>query len=308
MERKLYITPSDAIPSLPDSNELLLEALENIVAEYPPQQSYGEPLKGLWNGPTGIAYLFLNVSASRPDIVIASKSALFWAKEYLSGERDPNFMVLQQGDRCGVTSELLAYQAVQAAVSKDLAYVKAFLESIPLILSGGFEAEWLRGRAGTLYLIRLIRHWLPGSSHLLEDATKDICESLLVDGPDWTFYNARYIGAVHGDIGIITQIVLTSPKASSDERVRKKLSQLLSLQQSDGNWTTQEKADHSKPYVQFCHGAPGFLTSLRSLQPYFPEAKDAINRAIHAANEIVWREGLLGKEPNLCHGAFGNSL
>ena len=60
--------------------------------------------------------------------------------------------------------------------------------------------------------------------------------------------------------------------------------------------------------VQWCHGAPGFAYSLQALRPYFPQLQGRIDVAVAEAQELVWKQGLLTKEPSLCHGIFGNAL
>lgn len=303
----LYIRHGDDTPPTLEKDDLLLEALATIVKEYPPEDNYGPPLKGLWNGPTGIAYLFLHVSAAHPELSIAAKPARHWAEAYLSGARDAESMLLEPATRCGISSEILVYQAVRAAISKDISHVNEFLQNIPAVLDGNFEAEWHSGRAGTLYLIRLVQHWVPDSAPLFDEAVAHLRGSILAEGPDWKFRGTRYIGAAHGDIGTLTQVALSSPTDVEKPKLQDWLSRLLDWQKQDGNWAVNEQVD-PRPYVQFCHGAPGFVLSLGTIRHLFPALESKIDRAILKGNELVWKEGLLKKEPNLCHGAFGNSL
>jgi hypothetical protein len=53
--------------------------------------------------------------------------------------------------------------------------------------------------------------------------------------------------------------------------------------------------------VQFCHGAPGFVTCLAR---YPGTALDAL---LLAAGETTWTAGPLAKGANLCHGTAGNA-
>ncbi|ETS74293.1 hypothetical protein PFICI_14159 [Pestalotiopsis fici W106-1] len=307
MESPLYLPHGEVASAKLDRNHLLSEALETIVRDYPPQDSYGQPLKGLWNGPTSIAYLFLHVAAARPELLVASRPARHWAQAYLGGTRDPEAMVLEPSARCGISSEVLAWQAVRASLSGDPAHVAAFLSHVPAVVDGPAEAEWHSGRAGMLYLLRMICHWVPESAPLLQEATALVRGKIVAEGPDWEFKGQRYIGAVHGDIGTLTQVALSGPTVDEKKKLQQWLARLLDWQKQDGNWPVNEQVD-PRPYVQFCHGAPGFVQSLKSIRPLFPELDDEISRAITLGNELVWREGLLKKEPNLCHGAFGNCL
>src|SRR5205085_5410290 len=54
--------------------------------------------------------------------------------------------------------------------------------------------------------------------------------------------------------------------------------------------------------VQWCHGAPGMITSLAQLA-----REDAGHDSLmRAGGELVWRAGPLAKGPGLCHGTSGN--
>lgn len=53
--------------------------------------------------------------------------------------------------------------------------------------------------------------------------------------------------------------------------------------------------------LQWCHGAPGFLTSLAML-PRDPE----LDELFTGAGELVWQAGPLRKGAGLCHGTAGN--
>jgi len=72
------------------------------------------------------------------------------------------------------------------------------------------------------------------------------------------------------------------------------------------NWPTSADpywAAEQPIRVQWCHGAPGLITSLAGLART-PET-DAL---LAAAGELVWRAGPLAKGPGLCHGTAGNGF
>ena len=54
--------------------------------------------------------------------------------------------------------------------------------------------------------------------------------------------------------------------------------------------------------TQWCHGAPGIVTSLATIAP----ADDEHTELLVAGGELVWRAGPLVKGPGLCHGTAGN--
>jgi lantibiotic modifying enzyme len=131
---------------------------------------------------------------------------------------------------------------------------------------------------------------------------------------DWTWHGKRYLGAAHGEIGIITQLVLSKPSLAGHFANRMK--KLLDLQKG-GNWPSSELDGETgrKDLVQWCHGAPGFIYSLEALRPHFPAMRPShpdmrvrIDAVLADAKELVWEKGLLTKEPSLCHGILGNAL
>lgn len=304
------------LPSPPIS--LLRHALEHIIRSHPPHPSdlSGSKLKGLVSGRTGLAYLFLHVSTTHPTLSIAGHPPLYWAEAYMRGARGPAAETLQKG-RCGIISEKLSYEALKACISKDMSDVESFIDSLSPLLSppppsppdDPFPSELLYGRAGTLYLIRMIRHFVPTSALLLDPPIETITTRLLGVGDDgrgnWRFGGKHYLGAAHGDIGILTQLVLTTPSLAPTLQPR--LEELLSLQFEDGNWPSSEESMGGR-LVQWCHGAPGFVVSLLALRPFFPALGDGIDGAVGRGRACVWERGLLKKEPSLCHGIFGNAL
>jgi Lanthionine synthetase C-like protein len=70
------------------------------------------------------------------------------------------------------------------------------------------------------------------------------------------------------------------------------------------NWPTAADpywAEQFPMRVQWCHGAPGLVTSLATL----PRA-DETDKLLNEAGELVWRAGPLRKGAGLCHGTAGN--
>jgi len=306
-DSRFIVLESPHLLSRGDTDAYLMAALEEIVVNNPPRSRYPhEVLHGLWSGPTGTAYLLLQVSKHQPDLVISGQRPQEWAQAYIAGSRGHNLRLGSHG--CGISDEKLAWEAVRAAISQDLRHVREFISSVSQIVGvDEFPDENLYGRSGTLYLLRLVRHWVPESRRLVEPLLTEIANTIITRGPNWKWHGHRYLGAVHGDIGIITQVVLTDPELAPC--VELPLDRLLDMQLADGNWPSSEDSSRtSKGLVQFCHGAPGVVISLLSLRPYYPELQTKIDEAIRKGRECIWNQGLLKKEPNLCHGIFGNAL
>ena len=69
------------------------------------------------------------------------------------------------------------------------------------------------------------------------------------------------------------------------------------------NWPPEyspRARSHRHLLVQWCHGAPGFVTSLAAL------ADRRLDELLVAAGELTWTAGPLSKGAGLCHGTAGN--
>jgi len=113
------------------------------------------------------------------------------------------------------------------------------------------------------------------------------------------------VGAVHGAIGIITQIVLTDPTWAA--KLEAELGTLLTYQYEEGNWPSSIPPGRDR-LVQVCHGGPGIVISLLSIRSHFPKLQSRIDRCIEKGRAAIKERGLLTKEPCLCHGISGNAL
>lgn len=308
--------PAQSLGTKPD--ELLGYTLELVLRRTPPKDFYEERhLGGLFTGYTGLAYLFLQLSETHPDLHISGRDLFYWAQQYLAGDR--GYLKLEKG-KCGIASEKLCFEAVRACVTKDHEHIIDFLSNMPRLLGPYacaqddiFPSEVIYGRAGTLYLLRMVRHWNPKYAELIESPIRRLSDRILSTDDDgrgnWEWHGKRYFGAGHGDIGIVTQLVLSCPRLAP--HLSGRLEKLLELQLPDGNWPSSArslKEGKNADLVQWCHGAAGFLQSLAVLRPYFPQLETRIDAAVEKGQSIVWRHGLLTKEPCLCHGIFGNAL
>lgn len=301
-----------------DTKALLKQSLEEIVQQNPPLEKYSEDdLGGLVAGYTGLAYLFLQMAHRHPQLQIQGHDCNYWAGEYLKGDRGT--LELDPGN-CGFVSEKLALAAIKACFSKDEKDVAALLDNVPDVVAPDaegvkkFPSEMIYGRTAMLYMLRLVKKFVPSSTGAVDEAITKICQRVLDtkdnDQGHWLWNGRHYYGAAHGDIGIITQIVLSEPSLAP--RLAARVEELLDLQTDAGNWydtdAPREDTATNPGRVQYCHGAPGFIFCLQSLRPFYPALHDRIDAAIAKAREITWTNGILVKEPSLCHGLFGNGL
>jgi hypothetical protein len=205
---------------------------------------------------------------------------------------------------CSITNEYLSFHAVKASATKDLSHAKQVLSVLADLPTDLTFSECFNGRAGALYLLHMIRTWLPESTDMISEAMKPLIEHFLGQEP-WIWSGRQYCGSVHGEIGILTQIILSDPSYAG--KLEDKLSSLLYLQDSDGNWPVVPGKDIG--LVQFRDGAPGFVISLLVIRPYFTALLQVrIDAAIERGRGLTWKRGLLTKEPNVCHGITGNAL
>ena len=304
IDHKSFKTPPPA-----DSTQELVASLTKIVTGFPPRNNYSKhDLHGLYSGPTSIAYLFLVLSKSSPELIIAHRNPGCWCRKYLY---DSHPEVPVTPSRCGVANETLARLAVAAVAEQSEKLVDLFLSFVPAVLAEDREKasnEWLYGRAGTLYLLRLIRTYTPPNPNV-DEAIAAIVEKILREGPPWLWHGKEYLGAVHGSIGIITQIILSEPKWAI--HLKGLVEKLIAAQNTvTGNWASSNESgrDH---LVQFCHGAPGFVIALLAVRQFFTQDSqflEEIDKAVDIGRDCIYQQGLLAKEPCLCHGATGNAV
>ncbi|KAL9483519.1 hypothetical protein ACSS6W_002308 [Trichoderma asperelloides] len=160
---------------------------------------------------------------------------MHWTRQYLEGDRGK----VNITTRVGISSKKLFRDALTACLSKDEDDVTAFLSNMPIVLDpypalekDPFGSELWEGRAGTLYFLRLMRHYIPQSAALLEGSIAQVSEEILLDSIDqdergWMFYDLEMTGAGHGTIGIITQLVVATPSLAT--RLKTKLRDVLDL-------------------------------------------------------------------------------
>ena len=116
-----------------------------------------------------------------------------------------------------------------------------------------------------------------------------------------------YLDAVHGFAAVASVLIrgrhLLGPGEWNEweDCIANTIGRTASREGPLANWRTWLLSDPDHPkLVQFCHGAPGFVTCLADL----PGA--ALDELLVAAGETTWQAGPLGKGSNLCQGTGGN--
>jgi hypothetical protein len=309
---RYFLNTTNPLLKLGNTKEHLLQEISYILQHCPPKLPFasvdrlGRCHRGLFLGPTALAYFFLLLSKSdkHPILVIEGKTPLEWCHAYLNlgqEDADPLFDV-----SCGISNPYLAFNTVYACAHNDGAAVTKVLSALKNLGTAPGHCEWLNGRAGALYLLRVIKKFLPTIyTEEIDQTVKKLIEEIMTQDP-WVWAEREYLGTVHGNIGILTQIMLSDPSLAP--RLEDKLSTLLDQQLETRNWPVVKEQDIDTGLIHFCHGAPGFIISLLAIRSYFPTLNERIELAIEKGRALIWEKGLLRKEPNLCHGIVGNAL
>lgn len=119
------------------------------------------------------------------------------------------------------------------------------------------------------------------------------------------------LGPAHGFAGNVLALVDgfdLLPAEQRDEIVERATATALATAfMADGlaNWPTAAGGTVGGPgtRTQWCHGAPGLVSSLASL-PLDAE----LDAVLAAGGELTWRAGPVAKGPGLCHGTAGNGF
>lgn len=141
----------------------------------------------------------------------------------------------------------------------------------------------------------------------LTDAWEDSAGLLLLSWDEasdlWTqrMYGQvkQYLGPAHGFAGNVHAL----RGYVGDDILRRRVTRLLERTaiREDGliNWPPSINEPASRVRVQWCHGAPGIISTLGDLLP---------ESHLLSGAELIWRAGPLRKGPGLCHGTAGNGF
>ncbi|PYH46130.1 lanthionine synthetase C family protein [Aspergillus saccharolyticus JOP 1030-1] len=207
--------------------------------------------------------------------------------------------------------------------------------------------EMLFGRAGLLWaLLNLrMRNYEDETARSLNPIFREIprlVDAIIVGGIDgrkdfttkhgeqdalqlmWHWKTDRYsLGAVHGIAGILSSILACKAEELNNGAERNHLpliagtiTGLCKLCIANyGHLPTSlplhGSSHRSSSLVQVCHGSPGFLNLMACARRNRPLVtafwQPEWDKAIYAASERVWEEGILSKGGGICHGIAGNA-
>ena len=148
-------------------------------------------------------------------------------------------------------------------------------------------------------------------------AWRELAERLLASQGEHGFWTQdlygkveELLGPAHGTAGIVAALA-RHPELLPPERfaatVTRAFAQTAVREGAHANWppTLHEGLVHRTGTIrlQWCHGAPGIVTSLAAL-PREPE----LDELLLAGGELTWAAGPLRKGAGLCHGTAGNGF
>jgi len=116
---------------------------------------------------------------------------------------------------------------------------------------------------------------------------------------------ARYLGPAHGLAGNV-RALLAGGADDVEGRAVETLSRLAHVDGTYANWAPyadKPLVRNDRIRVQWCHGAPGVLTTLWRLAP----DDEVWSELLLAAGRLVWDAGPLRDAPGLCHGTAGSA-
>ncbi len=143
--------------------------------------------------------------------------------------------------------------------------------------------------------------WLDSADWLLGEWRETVWVQDLYDE------ERRYTGAGHG-FASNASVLLAGLDLLGDRgdevtrRIRHTLRELAVRKDGLAQWFPVAGDETGRRPVQWCHGAPGIVTSLAGLP-----AEEETDRLLAAAGELTWRAGPLAKGVGLCHGTAGNA-
>jgi hypothetical protein len=123
----------------------------------------------------------------------------------------------------------------------------------------------------------------------------------------------HYLGAGHGAVGNLHALLAGRAWLAPHEaetllhRTAELLSATACRVDGAANWAPglyPPRPGTARFLMQWCHGAPGFVTALAGVYPVGVEAR--VDTLLQEAGEAIWRAGPLTKGAGLCHGTAGN--
>ena len=282
---------------------------EGLWPEHPLDHVEGEDARmGIYLGAAGVAWALGQLGRPRPELV-----------------RDLHARYLADPDWPGVVPGYLIGEAGILLVS----YLLEPSDETAALLARAIDAnranetvELLWGPPGTMMAARAM-HRVTGEERWAElwreSAERLWAEWLPVDDGTYLWTQLLYgreqvlVGAGHGFAGnalalLAGRELLAADRAVElDRRIAATTTAQAVSEEALANWPPEADGDLTTRHgirVQWCHGAPGIVTSLATAAIDDP----GFGALLEAGGELTWRAGPLAKGAGLCHGTAGNGV
>jgi hypothetical protein len=225
---------------------------------------------------------------------------------------------LASPDEEGAGASLLLGSSGILLVAHRLAPSAATADALAEAIAANVEHpsnELLLGAPGTMLAARAM-HARTGEERFAELWRASARTLLARQEPDglWTqdLYGdrSRYVGAGHGFAGNVLVLCGAAEwlddAASVEARALATARALAIVEDGLASWPSLPGGSRTSaaPRVQWCHGAPGIVTSLAPLAP----DDDEHAALLAAGGELTWRVGPVAGNAGLCHGTAGNGF
>jgi hypothetical protein len=302
----------DAIAAIGADAEAAFDA-ERLWPLHPRDDEPGTPadgiLRGLYVGAAGMLHALAR---------LADAGLYVPALDLAASVEGLHEASLASPDEEGAGASLLIGASGILLVAYRLAPSSATADAVAAAIAANVEHpsnELLLGAPGTMLAARAM-HTRTGEERFAElwrASARTLLARQDADGL-WTqdLYgdHLRYLGAGHGFAGNVHVLRgapewLDAPNAVAARAVATTRAQAL-VEDGLASWPPlpQGSRTGAPPRVQWCHGAPGFVTSLAALAP-----GDAEHGALmEAGGELTWRAGPPAGSAGLCHGTAGNGF
>jgi hypothetical protein len=254
---------------------------------HPQDRDHEERFTTLYLGSAGMAWALHTLGSEKLDLGATVARALELYRE--RPDFEPDF-----GDEpslwMGESGLLLVAALVGSSAADDARLLARVRENVA---NESWELMW--GSAGTMLAAR---------ERGFDEAWRESADRLWAEWDDetdfWTqnVYGRvrQHLGPAHGLVGNVHAL-----RGLRDGELAARLSRVLerTVLREDGlaNWPPTTTAGADEIRVQWCHGAPGIVTTVGDLMP---------DELALAGGELTWLAGPLAKGPGLCHGTAGN--
>ncbi|XP_072944196.1 lanC-like protein 2 isoform X2 [Epargyreus clarus] len=180
--------------------------------------------------------------------------------------------------------------------------------------------ELLYGKSGYLYALLFVNKHVSGKDIIPSNHIEKVVASIIKSGKQfsremksespllWQWHGKIYLGAAHGVAGILYMLLQARIYINANEIrsfIKPTLDWLLNQRFPSGNFPSSLNSSSGDRLVQWCHGAPGFVSLCVLAYQVFEEEKYL--KIAQLCGEVIWQRGICTKGYSICHGVSGNA-